>query len=263
MSASEQRRNTGGEASGRPHTRGEGLFAIGRPDSLRASFSCVSPRAHGEIVVVESRDMPRSFRVGWRRDRRFKRSIVGLSTHDDRQAAISRALSLSSRYVPDRKPLHNRPRDFQRSAVYEWELALSASRRPLPHIAAARALVDRLTSSFGIASAPVTVGGERLVHSSYFMPGIGIVLSPRMLDIDTVLHETAHFVVHRMRIREVSHGSAFAATLLALHAVHGDVTMAEGLASAAMFQVEINVPLCEGLFAIASGLQCGPAPSAH
>ena len=214
---------------------------------LRASFSCVSPSAHGEIVVMEERS--HEYVVGWRRDRRHSRSILRLSAYTDRQSAISNALALSCGYVPSDCRKRNRSRDANRSAVYMWERAFSGPKHPYRLIDEAVAEALRIASMFGVANVAVSLGSPRLASGSYFMPSRGIVLAPSMLDRTSLIHEMAHYLVWRMAIEEPSHGPAFIAVLTALHALLGTASAAAILSLSVKYRLEVNTPLLEGLLA--------------
>ncbi|MBY3151115.1 hypothetical protein HFO56_01650 [Rhizobium laguerreae] len=194
--------------------------------------------------------MPHGYVVGWRRDRRYSRSILRLSAYDDRQAAISDALALSCGYVPSAGRKRNRNRDARRSAVYRWEREFSGPKRTYGSIEDAIAEAERITSRFGVAQVPVTIGPARLVSSSYFMPSRGVVLAPAMLDRTSLIHEVAHYLVWRMGIREPSHGPAFAAVLVGLHSLMAATNVSEAKSLAAKYCIEINEPLLKGLMSM-------------
>jgi hypothetical protein len=221
-----------------------------RKARLKASFSCVSPKAHGEIVVIEEPSLPHEYVVGWRRDRRYSRSILRLSAYDDRQSAISNALALSCGYVPAAGRKRNRTRDAARSAIYKWEREFTGPKRPYGSIEEAVADAIRITSHFGVAPVPVTLGSPRLVSSSYFMPSRGIVLAACMLDRASLIHEVAHYIVWRMGIEEVSHGPAFTAVLIVLHSFMGTASCPHACDEAAKLCIEVNRPLVNGLAAL-------------
>lgn len=220
-----------------------------RKPSLKASFSCVSPKAHGEIVVIEE-PLPHGYVVGWRRDRRCSRSILRLSAYDDRQSAISNALALSCGYVPSSCRKRNRTRDARRSAVYLWEREFTGPRRPYVTIDEAVADATKITSHFGVQSVSVSLGSSRLVSSSYFMPSTGIVLAPPMLDRTSLVHEVAHYLIWRMGIEEPSHGPCFASVLVALHFLMGNAAASDAELLADKYRIKMNKPLFEGLMAI-------------
>lgn len=218
---------------------------------LRASFSCVSPSAHGEIVVME--EPSHEYVVGWRRDRRHSRSILRLSAYDDRQAAISKALALSCGYVPSAGRKRNRSRDANRSAVYMWECAFSGPKRPYGTIEEASAEASRIASLFGVTAVDVSLGSPRLASGSYFMPSRGIVLAPSMLDRTSLIHEMTHYLVWRMAVDEPSHGPAFTAALTALHALLGTASVSTILTLSVKYNVEVNTPLLDGLLTMPIG----------
>jgi hypothetical protein len=222
-----------------------------RKPRLKASFSCVSPKAHGEIVVIEE-PLPHGYVVGWRRDRRYSRSILRLSAYDDRQSAISNALALSCGYVPAAGRKRNRIRDARRSAVYLWEREFTSPRRPYVAIDEAVADANIITTHFGIQSVSVSLGSSRLVSSSYFMPSTGIVLAAPMLDRTSLVHEAAHYLIWRMGIEEPSHGPCFASVLVALHFLMNTPAASEAEQLADKYNIEINRPLLEGLMDIRS-----------
>lgn len=223
-----------------------------RKNRLRATFSCVSPSSHGEIVVVEEPSVPSEYVVGWRRDRRHSRSILRLSAFADRQAAISKALALSCGYVPSTGPKRNRARDSKRSAVYGWERAFSGPRRPYASIEEAVAEARRLAALFGVSPVRVSLGSSRLVSGSYFIPSRGIVLAAAMLDRASLIHETAHYLVWRMGIEEPSHGPAFTAVLVVLHVLSGTTTVEAPLALAEQYNLKINTALLDGLLSFSA-----------
>ncbi|MCV9963603.1 SprT-like domain-containing protein [Pararhizobium sp. BT-229] len=218
-----------------------------RKNRLRASFSCVSPSSHGEIVVVEEPSVPSEYVVGWRRDRRHSRSILRLSAFGDRQAAISKALALSCGYVPSTDPKRNRARDSKRSSVYMWERAFAGPRRPYASIEDAAADARHLAALFGVTPVTVSLGSSRLVSGSYFMPSRGIVLASSMLDRASLIHEMAHYLVWRMGIEEPSHGPAFAAALVAFHVLSATMPVETPLVLAEKYNLKINTDLLDGL----------------
>lgn len=213
---------------------------------LKASFTCVSPASHGEIVVIEEGDRGRDgYVVGWRRDRRFRRGFTRLSVFHDRQSAISNALSLSCRYIPQKIQTTRHHRDSQKSSVYEWERKLSPN---LPSdIASMRAEVGKACSFFGVADVQVSAGGSRLTRFSYFTPSRGIVVANGMQDTATVRHELAHYLVWRMGISEASHGPAFVSTLIAVHVILGDIDAKSAARLAQDAGIEMNTHLLQGL----------------
>lgn len=217
----------------------------GRP-ALRASFSCVGPSAHGEIVVLEEPSQPYAFVVGWRRDRRHSRSILRLSAFHDPQLAISKALSLSCGYVPLCHPMRNRVHDLKRSHVYRWEQSFCGN-RAYASTEAAQTEVACVAALFGVAPIPVTLGPANLSSGSYFTPSKGIVVAKGMLDEATILHEMAHYLVWRMRVSERPHGPAFTAVLIALHAIRRKVSLEAVLEQATVAGIGVNRPLMEGL----------------
>lgn len=221
--------------------------ATGPAPVLRASFACVAPASHGEMVVLEEDRGHPSYVVAWRRDRRFSRNVVRLSAAADRSAAIGRALGLSFRYVPPRGPHNGLPRDAARRAVYAWEAAMSGPRHAYGSIEAARADALAMASMLGLTAPHVGPGGIRLVSCSYFSPTRGIVLAADMQDRVTLVHEMAHFLVWRMCIREASHGPAFAAVLAFLHVGFMDTPEARVLGLATDHGIGLNRDLYRGL----------------
>jgi hypothetical protein len=221
-----------------------------RKPRLKASFSCVSPKAHGEIVVIEELSLPHEYIVGWRRDRRYSRSILRLSAYGDRQSAISNALALSCGYVPSAGRKRNRTRDARRSAVYLWERDFTGPKRTYGSLDEAAADAAMIASHFGVSSVPVTLGSSRLVSSSYFMPSRGVVLAATMLDRTSLIHEVAHYLVWRMSIEEQSHGPAFAAVLIALHSLMGTADASQASRHASKYCIEINQHLLRGLMSL-------------
>lgn len=218
-----------------------------RKSRLKASFSCVSPSSHGEIVVVEEPLAPSAYVVGWRRDRRHSRSILRLSACADRQAAISKALALSCGYVPSAGPKRNRARDSKRSSVYMWERAFTAQNHPYATVEEASADADGLAALFGVSPVMVSIGSSRLVSGSYFMPSRGIVLASSMLDRTSLVHEMAHYLVWRMAIEEPSHGPAFAAVLVAFHVLSHTTPVETPINLADKYNIKINTDLLDGL----------------
>ncbi|MDW9478905.1 hypothetical protein GOB57_09430 [Sinorhizobium meliloti] len=192
--------------------------------------------------------------VGWRRDRRHSRSILRLSAHAERQAAISSAIALSCRYIPSSRPKRNRARDSNRSAVYLWERAFSGPTRAYCSIEHAAADACRIASLFGVATVPVSAGSPRLASGSYFVPSRGIVLASSMLDRTSLIHEMAHYLVWRMAVAEPSHGPAFIAVLVALHALLGTARVETILGLAAKYRLEANIPLLDGLLSFSRKL---------
>ncbi|MCS4089667.1 SprT-like domain-containing protein [Rhizobium sp. BK176] len=223
-----------------------------RKPRLKASFSCVSPSGHGEIVVIEEPSLPHEYVVGWRRDRRCSRSILRLSAYDDRQSAISNALSLSCGYVPSAGRKRNRTRDAARSAVYLWEREFTGPKHLYSSIKEAVADAAVISSHFGVSPVPVALGNSRLASGSYFIPSRGIVLAASMLDRTSLIHEVAHYLVWRMGIVEPAHGPAFTAVLVVLHMLMNTGAAPEAQRLASKYSVPINYPLLDGLLAIPS-----------
>jgi hypothetical protein len=148
-------------------------------------------------------------------------------------------------------PRHNRPaprdHDFQKPAVYEWENWIIGEPRPYSDIGAAQDEVDRIASKLSVRSVCVRVAGCATACESYYLHKLGIVLSRRMLDQGTVLHELAHCLVQRMRVREASHGPAFAATLAALHCVVRGYPLTSAFAFAQAFGVALDERIASGI----------------
>jgi hypothetical protein len=71
----------------------------------------------------------------------------------------------------------------------------------------------------------------------------------------------AHYLVFRMDVREVSHGPAFAAALLHLHASYASATPASGSASAEELGVALNLALVAGLGRLRSDVNQKVKPS--
>ena len=220
---------------------------------LKASFSCVSPASHGEIVVMEEPSGRQEYVVAWRRDRRFSRAITRLSVYGDRQAAISNALSLSCGYVPATTPARNRPRDFQRSAVYRWENSLCESRQMT--IEEMNDEASLICARFGVLAVTVSPGSQRLACGSYFVPSRGIVIAAGMGDSATLRHEVAHYLVWRMGIEEPSHGPAFTAVLVAVQSYLGACRPWQAATSAEKAGIDINKPLLDGLVSFGAAPQ--------
>lgn len=212
---------------------------------LKASFSCVSPKAHGEIVVFENPTGQGRFLVAWRRDRRFSKAVTRLSWYDDRQSALSNALVLSCGYVPPAISRDHRLKDTQRTSVYRWERAFAVDRvMSLPEMEAEAATMCDL---FRIAKVAIRCGSCSLATNSYFSGARGIVISPKMMDSTTFRHEFAHYLARKTGVKEQAHGSVFAAALVATHALLGGVPTQAIVQEAAAFGVEINEPLLGAL----------------
>jgi hypothetical protein len=252
-SISSSARHRGSKASGSAKT-----VSIAGKSSVKATFSCVSPQAVGEIVVAGAGKG--EYVVGWRRDRRYTRHLLPITRSKDRYSAISAALALSNRFVsPHGKPLARR-RDFQRARVYRWERLLAPAKNPLS-LATARELSDLICAEHGQPTVGVSTLGHRSAASSYFIASGGVFLAPDMIDRETVLHEMAHYLVFRMDVREVSHGPAFAAALLHLHASYASATPASGSASAEELGVALNLALVAGLGRLRSDVNQKVKPS--
>ncbi len=212
---------------------------------LKASFSCVSQKAHGEIVVFENPTGQGRFLVAWRRDRRFSKSITRLSWYDDGQSALSTALALSCGYIPPAVSRGRLLRDTQRTSVYLWERAFAVDRAmSLSEMKNEASTMCRL---FRIAEVAIRCGHRNLATNSYFSGARGIVISPRMMDSTTFRHEFAHYLARKTGVKEPAHGPVFAAALAATHALVGGASPQDIVRKASDFDVEINEPLLAAL----------------
>lgn len=220
---------------------------------IRASFVCVAPSSHGEIVVMERKtsDESRDYVVGWRRDRRHRRTFLRLSSFRDREVALRIALSYSNRFVPGTFPTPSRKRDFQRTCLYCWEKSAFAHNVFFSDADEARQFCLSICQALCVESPALDIS-SRFTHS-FYSASRGIVLSSSMVDRNTVLHELSHHLVRLMSICEPSHGPAFVAVLIALQCKFGGGKLRNLIDDAQASGLEVNDHISYGLFKMFDG----------
>ncbi|MDW9481950.1 hypothetical protein GOB57_25195 [Sinorhizobium meliloti] len=202
----------------------------------------VKSKYHGEIVVHRDHGKPRlRYTVGWRRDGRQVKDIVGLSLHSHLETAVKAADARSVDFVPAWRKRVNQPRDSQREALYLWEHSFAADFVRFGDISEAVNLAHRICTDLGVPEVTVSLGRANLVTKSYYKAG-EVVLNRDMVDNHTLVHEVAHHLVRHLKLaKEASHGPNFAGALLALMKVYMGADIDEALEKARDREIVVNL----------------------
>lgn len=202
----------------------------------------VKSKHHGEIAVY--RDQGKSglgYTVGWRRDGRQLKDVVGLSLHSHLETAVKAADERSVDFLPTWRKRVNRPRDSQREALYMWEHSFSANFVHFDDISEAADLAHRICADLGVPQVTVSLGRANLITMSYYKGG-EVVLNRDMVNNQTLVHEVAHHLVRHLRLaREASHGPSFAGALLALMKEYMGADLDEALEKAREREIVVDL----------------------
>lgn len=202
----------------------------------------VKSKHHGEITVYK--DHCKSglrFTVGWRRDGRQLKDVVGLSLHSHLETAVKAADQRAVDFVPAGRKRVNRPRDRQREALYMWEHSFAADFVRFDDISEAADLAHRICADLGVPQVTVFLGRANLITKSYYKGG-EVVLNRDMVDNHTVVHEVAHHLARYLRLpKEPSHGPNFAGALLALMKEYMGADIDEALEKARDREIVVNL----------------------
>lgn len=216
-------------------------------------------RHHGEIVVFRDQSGCR-YVVGWRRDGRQMKDIVGISLHDHRETAMKAAGQRTCDFEPSQVRRKNRPRDDQREALYMWEHSFAADFAWFNDISEAQELAFRICDDLGIQQARVTLGRSTLISRSYYKTG-EVVMSQGMLNNHTLVHEIAHHLSSRMRLpKEPAHGPIFAGALLALMKEYMGADVDDALEKARERGIVVNLDILDRVSARLSERRSRPTP---
>ncbi|MCZ7860616.1 hypothetical protein O9X98_04285 [Agrobacterium salinitolerans] len=202
----------------------------------------VKSKHHGEIAVF--RDHGKSgqrFTVGWRRDGRQLKDVVGLSLHSHLETAVKAADARAEDFAPAGRKRINRPRDSQREALYLWEHSFAADFVCFDNVSEAADLAHRICYDLGVPQVTVSLGRANLITMSYYKGG-EVVLNRDMVNNHTLVHEVAHHLVRHLKLaKEPSHGPIFAGALLALMKEYMGADIDEALEKARDREIVVNL----------------------
>jgi hypothetical protein len=205
----------------------------------------VKSRHHGEIAVHKNYGKHGlTFTVGWRRDGRQLKEIVGLSLHRHLETAVKAADARSEDFSPAWRKRTNRPRDGQREALYLWEHSFGSDYVEFDDLSEAAELAHRICADLGIPQVTVSLGRATLISKSYYKAG-EVVLNRDMVNNHTLVHEVAHHLVRFLKLpKEASHGPVFAGALLALMKEYMGIDIEEALEKARDRDIVVNLDVC-------------------
>lgn len=206
----------------------------------------VKSKHHGEIAVYKDHDKSGlRFTVGWRRDGRQLKDVVGLSLHSHLETAVKAADERSEDFVPAMRKRVNRPRDSQREVLYLWEHSFSADFVNFDDISEAAELAHRICADLGVPQVTVSLGRANLITNSYYKAG-EVVLNRDMVNNHTLVHEVAHHLVRYLKLaKEASHGPSFAGALLALMKEYMGADVDEAQEKAREREIVVNLDVFE------------------